>query len=77
MEQICARIGVDFKENVEVVGDRLGKDAAYTLDSTKIRQSLGWTDRVSLDAGLDDCVNWVESRLDEMRHLPVDYIHKA
>ena len=77
VEQICAKMGVDFKGNVDIVGDRLGKDAAYKLDSSKIRKELGWTDRISLKAGLDDCLNWVENKLDEMGHLSVDYIHKA
>ena len=36
--------------------ERLGKDLAYILDSTKIR-SLGWEDRITLSQGLDEYGN--------------------
>ena len=61
---------------VEVVGERMGKDAAYMLDSTKLRETLGWQDRVSLDAGLDDCIAWAKRNFDDLKQLPYDYIHK-
>jgi dTDP-glucose 4,6-dehydratase len=77
VEQICRKLGVAFEDHVEVVGERLGKDAAYMLDSTKLRQTLGWRDQVSLDAGLDECIGWVKSNLDELQRQPFDYIHKA
>lgn len=76
VERICHKMSVDFSEHVEVVGERLGKDAAYSLDSTKLRETLGWQDKISLDAGLDDCIAWVESNLDELKKQPFDYIHK-
>jgi len=76
VERICAKLGTDFASNVAVVGERLGKDAAYMLDSTKLRESLGWTDKISLDQGLDDCIAWVERNLADLKQLPANYIHK-
>jgi len=61
---------------VEVVGDRPGKDAAYLLDSSKARQTLGWADQVSLDQGVDETIAWVESQLAELKQQPADYQHK-
>src|SRR6185503_11302752 len=46
VERICNRLGVNFNEVVEVVGDRPGKDAAYLLDSAKARTTLGWKDTI-------------------------------
>ncbi len=60
VERICVKLGVKFSDHVEVVGERMGKDAAYMLDSKKLREKLGWQDRVSLDAGLDDCIAWAK-----------------
>jgi len=77
VEKICAKLGVDFNTCVEVVGERLGKDAAYMLDSTKLRSTLGWKDQVGLDEGLDDCIAWVKKNLDEMKSMHWDYVHKA
>jgi len=76
VERICLKLGVKFEDHVEVVGERMGKDAAYMLDSTKLRETLGWQDRVSLDAGLDDCIAWAKRNFDDLKQLPYDYIHK-
>lgn len=76
VERICARLGAPFAENVEIVGERLGKDAAYMLDSGKLRAELGWSDRIGLEQGIDDVVRWVEANLDLLKTLPADYVHK-
>jgi dTDP-glucose 4,6-dehydratase len=76
VERICARMGVKFSEVVEVVGDRPGKDAAYLLDSTKARTTLGWKDVVSLDQGIDETITWINRDLEELKQQPIDYIHK-
>ena len=76
VEKICHKLAVDFDSCVEVVGERLGKDAAYMLDSSKLRRRLGWKDAVSLNDGLDDCVAWVKSNLDDLKREPCDYVHK-
>lgn len=77
VERICAKLGVRFEEHVDIVGERLGKDAAYMLDSTKLRESLGWRDHVSLDTGLDECIAWVKTNLEELKTQPLGYVHKA
>jgi dTDP-glucose 4,6-dehydratase len=77
VERICAKMGASFDSAVEVVGDRSAKDAAYLLDSTKIRDAFGWNDRIGLDEGLDDCIQWVDRNIDVLRHQNFDYAHKA
>jgi dTDP-glucose 4,6-dehydratase len=76
VERICEKLEVKFEDSVEIVGERLGKDAAYMLDSTKLRRQLGWQDRISLDAGLDQCIAWVRRYFDELKGMPFDYSHK-
>jgi dTDP-glucose 4,6-dehydratase len=75
--RICEKLGVSFEEHVEVVGERLGKDAAYHLDSAKLRSELGWQDRISLEQGLNDCIAWVRENFEVLKNQPYDYIHKA
>lgn len=77
VERICTKLGVNFDEHVEVVGERVGKDAAYHLDSTKVRTQLGWQDHISLDQGLDECISWVKRNFDLLKTEPYDYQHKA
>ena len=76
VERICRMLEMRFEDSVEVVGERLGKDAAYMLDSSKLRQKLGWKDKISLDAGLADCMTWVKGNHAELKQQPFDYMHK-
>jgi len=77
VEMICARLGVCFADVVEIADERLGKDAAYRLDSDKIRDELGWRNRIGLEAGIDETVGWVERFFDDLRVQPFEYVHKA
>jgi dTDP-glucose 4,6-dehydratase len=76
VEKICEKLGVSFDKHVEVVGERLGKDSAYQLDSTKLRTELDWQDHIGLDEGLDECICWVKDNFDALLAQPYDYIHK-
>lgn len=76
VELICRKLGAKFDDNVEIAGERLGKDAAYMLDSAKLRHDLGWRDTVSLDAGLDECIAWAKGNLEDLKRQSFDYIHK-
>jgi dTDP-glucose 4,6-dehydratase len=73
---ICERMKARFEDCVEVVGERPGKDAAYLLDSSKVRSRLGWQDRIPLEQGIDETIAWAERWLGELKQLPFDYVHK-
>ena len=75
VEMICARLGANFEDHVEIVGERPGKDAAYRLDSKKIRRELGWTDTIALEQGLDRTIAWVDRFFDDLKTQPMQYIH--
>lgn len=76
VELICLKLGAKFEDHVEFVGERLGKDSAYHLDSTKVRQELGWQDSINLDQGIDECIAWVKNNFEELKDQPFDYQHK-
>jgi dTDP-glucose 4,6-dehydratase len=76
VEKICELTNANFCELVEVSEDRLGKDQAYLLDSTKLRENFTWQDKINLEQGLTDTLSWVDSNLEILKSLPADYIHK-
>lgn len=76
VEMIAAQLGVDFEAQVKVVGERLGKDSAYLLDSSKAREELGWQDRISLEQGVEETIDWVRTNLDVLVKQPMNYQHK-
>ena len=76
VERICSKLGVKFEDHVELVGERMGKDFAYHLDSNKLRMELEWKDKISLEQGLNECISWVQSNLSILKAQPFDYQHK-
>lgn len=76
VELICERMGTTIDQVAEVVGDRIGKDAAYWLNSSKLREELGWRDRISLEKGIDETIEWIDRYLPALEQLPQSYIHK-
>ena len=76
VEILCEKLNVRFENHTTIVGDRLGKDAAYQLDSNKLRTMLHWKDNTSLDKGLDQCIRWVVRNFDTLKDQPRNYIHK-
>ena len=43
---------------IEYVTDRLGHDARYAIDSSKLRNELGWSPSVQFEEGIDRTVRW-------------------
>ena len=76
VERLCRVLDKDFESSVEVVGDRLGKDSAYWLNSDKLQSTLGWEEKISLEHGLEATMAWVNSNLEALQQQPLQYVHK-
>ena len=76
VESICHRLHVDFEDSVLITDDRPGKDAAYLLDSATSYTELAWKDSIDLEAGIDETVAWIDKYFDQLKDMPLDYIHK-
>jgi len=77
VELICSQLGARFADVVEATEDRPGKDAAYLLDSARARRELDWNDRITLETGIAQTIDWIRDNLDALKDQPFDYIHKA
>ncbi len=76
VRMIAEQMGVSYEDHVETVGDRLGKDSAYLLDSSKAKEKLGWEARIDLEQGVEETIGWVRDNLEELKKQPFNYIHK-
>jgi dTDP-glucose 4,6-dehydratase len=75
--RICKLLARDFTASTEIVGERLGQDAAYVIDSTRAREELGWRPSIGLDEGLEEVVAWVDRHWHEIGAQPLEYRHAA
>ena len=46
---------------IEFVKDRPGHDFRYSTDITKVKNTLGWSPRFTLDAAIIQTIEWYES----------------
>ena len=74
---ICDMTNSKFNNFVKIEKDRLGKDQAYLLDSSKLRSELNWNDTISLENGLNDTIRWIETNFAYIKKLSLDYKHKV
>ena len=74
---IARRMNVPFEKAVDIVAERPGQDAAYVIDSTRARTELGWSPRISVEQGLSEVIEWVETNWAEIQKQPLGYEHKA
>jgi dTDP-glucose 4,6-dehydratase len=76
VQLICDKMEVKFDDHVDIVDDRPGKDAAYLLNSSKLRDELSWKDLITLDKGIEETIDWVSSNLTVLESEVDYYIHK-
>lgn len=76
VESICQLANSNFEDSVKIVDERPGQDAAYVIDSSLANEAFGWRPEINLNDGLTHVVRWVDQYWDEIKRLPLDYVHK-
>lgn len=74
VEKTAEALDMKFEELCEMTGDRLGQDSRYWLDSSAIKEAVGWEPQVSLDEGLVEMVAWGRKYLGQLEKWPMDYV---
>jgi len=77
VELTAEALGIPFEQLCEVTGDRLGQDARYWLDSSAIKNDVGWEPQIGWQEGLADMVGWGRMYIDQLRDWPMDYVLRA
>lgn len=54
---------------IEFVQDRLGHDRRYAIDSTKIKEELGWSPKVQFEEGIKKTIAWYENNADWIKRI--------
>ncbi len=77
VERCAKALDVPFEELCEVTEDRLGQDSRYWLDSSAIREAVGWEAEIGWDEGLAEMVDWGRQYQDQLKHVSTDYVLRA
>lgn len=77
VKRIAEMTQVNFYDLVQQSDERLGKDEAYLLDSSKLRDQLDWQDQISLQEGLTETLEWIDQNQEHLKKQPQKYIHKT
>lgn len=64
IKKLCQIMDRKFNDSVEFVNDRAGHDFRYAVDSSKIRQQLGWEPQIEFETGLSELVYWFNQNQD-------------
>ena len=48
---------------IKYIKDRLGHDKRYAIDSSKIKNELGWTPKYTFDKAIDKTIDWYLNNL--------------
>ena len=54
---------------IEFVEDRLGHDRRYAIDSTKIKEKLGWEPTVTFECGISQTIQWYCDNMDWIERI--------
>lgn len=74
---VCTLMGYDYEKATRVVGERLGQDARYWLDTSKARRELGWQPTVSFEEGLTEVAEWIKGNWETIQQDPMEYTHRV
>ncbi|HXH33204.1 MAG TPA: GDP-mannose 4,6-dehydratase [Plantibacter sp.] len=77
VEKVAKALELPFDELCEVVPDRLGQDSRYWLDSSAIKQDVGWEPQISLEEGLAEMVEWGRRYIDQLEEIDPTYVLRA
>jgi dTDP-glucose 4,6-dehydratase len=77
VERCAGALQMPFDALCEMTGDRLGQDSRYWLDSSAIKNDVGWEPEISWDQGLQEMVDWTDRYFDQLKACSTDYVMRA
>lgn len=72
-EMCAAAVSKELADVFDVAPERVGQDACYWLDSSRIERDVGWSQQIGWAEGLASVRCWAEANLDVLRDWPTDY----
>lgn len=77
VELVAAELDMPFDDLVDITDPRFGEDKVYWLDSSLVKNELGWAPSVDLKEGVAHTVKWARENLDYLRRQNSTFEFKA
>jgi dTDP-glucose 4,6-dehydratase len=77
VELVAEELGISFDEFANIVPGRSGEDSVYWLDSSAIKNDLGWEARTPLKEGIGEMVAWARQYLPELSKGAEQFVLRA
>ena len=74
---VADALSMPFEQLCEVTPGREGEDSQYWLDSSAIKQDLGWEQQITLEDGLNRMVRWGQAHIDFLRDESSEFVLRA
>ena len=62
VEIICKEMGLNPKDHIKYVQDRMGHDFRYAIDASKIKNDLGWKPKKDFNKGIKETIEWYKKK---------------
>ena len=73
---ICRKMNYNFNNLVKISPERPGKDKFYILSNNKLKNNFNWEPKISINDGIDKCINWIKKDYKKFTKSDCEYIHK-
>jgi dTDP-glucose 4,6-dehydratase len=77
VEAVANELGKNFDDVVDITEGRVGEDAQYWLDSSKIYKDTGWKSQITIEEGVRETVSWVKDNLENFKNENLEFILRA
>ncbi len=77
VELVAEEMDMPFEQLCDIVPGRVGEDAQYWLDSSRIKQDLGWEPKISLREGVRDMIEWGRRYIDQLPDKVPEFVLRA
>ena len=77
VDLVAKGLSMDLDQLVDTAPGRTGEDAQYWLDSSRIKNELGYREAISLERGVQDMIDWGKRYLSLLRDEPMEFVLRA
>ncbi len=77
LELVAKVMNMPFEGLCTITGERMGQDSRYWLNSSAIKNDLGWQQEIPLEEGIIDMVDWAKMYIDQLKSIPYEYTMRA